>query len=173
MQENISPKQVFDEEKVLPSFQHSTVARYVFTPQRHHLPFAHSSCVLLVSYFPASHNIYHKYCGLPCWSFLVFCDNFESWRWAKSAKRYKKSAIFAPLPVTTEKLKPLLRTCSLMRKKFCKVPILVQSRGIPLLLSGILFRIALCEDDQTYKFGQQGQCLLEAITLKKWAMGQR
>ena len=53
---------------------------------------------------------------------------------------------------------------SLMRKM---VPILVQSRGMPLLLSGILFRIALCEDDQTYKFGQQGQCLLEAITLKK------
>ena len=58
-------------------------------------------------------------------------------------QRYKKSAIFAPLPVTTGKLKSLLRTCSLMRKKFCKVPILVRSRGMPLLLSGILFCIAL------------------------------
>ena len=41
-----------------------------------------------------------------------------------------------------------------------------------LLLSGILFRIALYQDDQTYKFGQQGQCLLEAITLKSEQWGK-
>ena len=75
--------------------------------------------------------------------------------------------IFLPLITYVANIVFRLLIWSLMRKMSSQFPILVQSRGMPLLLSGILFRIAVWEEDQTYKFGQQDHCLLEAITLKK------
>ena len=65
-------------------------------------------------------------------------------------------------------------TWSLMRKmSSSQVPILIQSRGMSLLLSGILFRIALYQNDQTYKFWSTRSMSLGGNYIEKVSNGAK